>query len=406
MSKNREYEVVLWGATGFTGALVARHLIDTYGEGLRWAIAGRNLAKLESLREELGQPELPLIQADSGDRDSLDAMVKRTLVICTTVGPYASYGTELVAACANAGTHYCDLAGEVQWMARTIDQYEQAAANSGARIVHTCGFDSIPSDLGTLFVQQSMYQKFNEYADRVKSRVGKFSGSASGGTIASMMFMMEEAGKDPAVREAMANPYSLNPPGERSGPDGLDENKPIYDEDFSQWTSPFVMAVINTRVVRRSNALAGYPYGRDFRYDERLLTGGGIAGKSKARTIATGSKLTPMVMGVGPLRKLAARLMPAPGEGPSPRAQRKGHFELFFHGSSNSSSTGHSIKTRVSGDRDPGYGATSRMLGEAAVCLARDELNCPGGILTPATSMGEKLIQRLQDSAGMTFEIL
>ncbi|MEH6581413.1 MAG: saccharopine dehydrogenase NADP-binding domain-containing protein [Halioglobus sp.] len=404
MSESREFEVILWGATGFTGALVARHLIDTYGEELRWAMAGRNLAKLKSLREELGQPELPLIQADSGDRASLDAMVKRTAVICTTVGPYASYGTELLAACADAGTHYCDLTGEVQWMARTIDQYQQAARDSGARIVHTCGFDSIPSDLGTLHLQQNMQQEFSEYADRVKSRVGKFSGSASGGTIASMMFMMEEAGKDSAVRDALANPYSLNPRGERSGPDGPDENKPIYDEDFCQWTSPFVMAAINSRVVRRSNALAGYAYGKNFRYDERQLNGDGKPGKRKAGTIATGSKLTPVVMGIGPFRKLAARFLPAPGEGPSPEAQRKGHFELFFQGSNRN--TGNTIKTRVSGDRDPGYGATSRMLGEAAVCLARDDLSCGGGIWTPATAMGDKLIQRLQNSAGITFEVI
>jgi short subunit dehydrogenase-like uncharacterized protein len=404
MSESKEYEVILWGATGFTGALVARHLVDTYGKELRWAMAGRNIAKLKRLREDLGQPELPLLEAESGDRASLDAMVKRADVICTTVGPYASYGSELLAACAHAGTHYCDLTGEVHWMAEMIDLYQQAASDSGARIVHTCGFDSIPSDLGVLHVQQKLHEAFGVYADRVKSRVGKFSGSASGGTIASMMIMMEQAGKDPAVREAMANPYSLNPQGERSGPDPLDENKAVFDEDFSQWTSPFLMAAVNSRVVRRSNALAEYPYGKDFRYDERQLTGNGRLGKSKAATIATGSKLTPTIMGIGPVRKLAARFLPAPGEGPTPKAQRRGHFELFFRGIN--SSTGDEISTRVSGDRDPGYGATSRMLGEAALCLARDDLNCPGGIWTPATAMGGKLIKRLQDSAGIRFEVL
>jgi short subunit dehydrogenase-like uncharacterized protein len=401
---DREFELVLWGATGFTGALVARHLVDTYGDQLRWAIAGRNLAKLESLKEELGQPDLPLILSDSKDSDSLAAMVERTQVVCTTVGPYASYGTELLAACAQAGTHYCDLTGEVQWMARTIDLYQQAASDSGARIVHTCGFDSIPSDLGAFHLQQTMQQSFSEYADCVKARVGKFSGSASGGTIASMLFMLEEAGKDPAVREAMADPYSLNPKGERFGPDAADENRAIYDKDFSQWTGPFVMAAINARVVRRSNALAGYPYSREFSYDERLLTGDGLRGKSRAAAIASSSAVTPIVMGISPLRKLAARVLPAPGEGPSPSAQRRGHFEIFFHGSSNN--TGNTIKTRVSGNRDPGYGATSRMLGEAAVCLARDELDCPGGIWTPATAMGDKLMKRLQKSAGITFEVL
>ena len=399
-----EFEVVLWGATGFTGKLVARHLAQTYGEELKWAIAGRNKARLEQLRQELGMPALEIIEADSGDRSSLDQLVSRTQVVCTTVGPYASYGDELVAACVEAGTHYCDLTGEVQWMARTIDNQLEAARLSGSRIVHTCGFDSIPSDLGTLFLQQGMWENYGEYADRVKSRVGRFRGAASGGTISSMLLMFEEAAGDPAVREAMANPYSLNPAGERSGPDTLDEEKPLYDEEFQQWSSTFVMAAINTRVVRRSNALAGYPYGTDFRFSERQLTGQGWKGKQKALNICRGSRLTPLVMGFKPARKLAARFLPAPGEGPSPEAQRKGYFELLFHGSN--SASGNSLRARVAGDRDPGYGATSRMLGEAAVCLARDELDCEGGIWTPATAMGEHLIRRLQQSAGISFELV
>ncbi|MEH6586334.1 MAG: saccharopine dehydrogenase NADP-binding domain-containing protein [Halioglobus sp.] len=402
--KEPEFEVVLWGATGFTGALVARHLVETYGDGLRLALAGRNVSKLETLREQLGRPDLPLIEADSNDRSSLDKMVARTRVVCTTVGPYATYGTELLAACAAAGTDYCDLTGEVQWMERTIDHHLEGARNSGARIVHTCGFDSIPSDLGTYFLQQAMHDEFGEYADQVKSRVGKFSGSASGGTVASMMHMFEEAVGDHAVREAMTNPYSLNPKGERSGPDQPDRNKAEYDEDFQQWSSTFVMAAINTRVVRRSNALAGYPYGKDFMFSERMLTGKGGQGKRKAAAVSMGGQLTPVVMAVKPLRKLAARFLPSPGEGPSPEAQLKGHFELFFHGVN--SASGNSLKARVHGDRDPGYGATSRMLGEAAVCLARDDLACAGGIWTPATAMGDKLITRLQQSAGMGFELI
>ena len=404
MSINREFEVILWGATGFTGSLVARHLIDTYGDDLKWAIAGRNLAKLEQLKEQLDQPELPVILADSSDRSSLDAMVNRAQVICTTVGPYASYGTELLAACAAAGTHYCDLTGEVQWMAHTIDQFQKIAEGSGACIVHTCGFDSIPSDLGTFHLQQCMQQKYGEYADRVKARVGKFSGSASGGTIASMMVMMEQASKDVSVRDIMADPYSLNPGGEKKGVDGPDDNTAVYDEDFSQWTSPFIMAAVNTRVVRRSSALSHYRYGENFSYDERQLTGTGKQGKRKARNIATGTRLTLPLMSVGMIRKLAGRFLPAPGEGPTPEEQRNGHFELFFHGLN--SATGHTFKTRVAGDRDPGYGATSRMLGEAAVCLARDDLDCGGGLWTPATAMGDCLISRLKASAGITFEVV
>jgi short subunit dehydrogenase-like uncharacterized protein len=404
MSRDREFEVVLWGATGFTGALVARHLTDIYGDKLDWAIAGRDRAKLEALRRDLDMPELTILQADSGDRASLDAMVARTDVVCTTVGPYASYGEDLLAACAVAGTHYCDLTGEVQWMARMIDRYSAAARDSGARIVHTCGFDSIPSDLGTLFLQRAMQQQYGEYADRVKSRVGRFSGAASGGTIASMMHMFEEAAGDPEVREAMANPYSLNPAGERSGPDRPDRNRPVYDEDFQQWSSTFIMAAVNSRVVRRSNALAGYPWGRDFRFDERQLTGDGRRGRRRAAAICAGTGLTTVAMVVAPVRKLAGRFLPAPGEGPSPEAQRRGHFELLLHGLC--STSGNTLRVRVSGDRDPGYGATSRMLGEAAVCLARDELDCGGGCWTPATAMGEHLIRRLEQSAGMTFQVL
>ncbi len=404
MNNKREFEVVLWGATGFTGALVARHLAETYGTDLNWAIAGRNRGKLEQLRRDLELPDLAILEADSNDRPSLDALAERAAVVCTTVGPYALYGDDLVAACVAAGTGYCDLTGEVQWMARMIDRHGDAARDSGARIVHTCGFDSIPSDLGTLFLQRAMFEQYGEYADRVKSRVGRFSGAASGGTIASMIRMFEEATRDAAVREAMSNPYSLNPPGERSGPDRPDRNRPVYDEDFQQWSSTFIMAAVNSRVVRRSNALAGYPWGRDFRFDERQLTGQGGRGRRRAAAICGGTGLTTVAMAISPLRKLSTRFLPAPGEGPSPEAQRRGHFELFFHGSN--AASGNSLRARVSGDRDPGYGATSRMLGEAAVCLARDELDCGGGFWTPASAMGDQLVQRLEQSAGMTFELL
>ncbi len=404
MNTPRDFEIILWGATGFTGSLVARHLVDTYGADLNWAMAGRNLEKLEAVRAQLGKPEIPLIQANSHDQAAMDALASRAKVICTTVGPYASYGTPLVAACAKAGTHYCDLTGEIQWMSSTIRNYQKIAQASGARIVHTCGFDSIPSDLGVLYTQQQMQTTHGIYAEHIKARVGKFKGGASGGTIASMMVMMEQMSKDPGIREELENPYSLNPSGEQAGLDGLDDNRAIFDDDFGQWTSPFVMASVNARVVRRSNALADYPYGRDFRYDERQLTGEDKRGQKKAKNIALGSKLTPVFMSLGPVRKLAGRFLPKPGEGPSPEQQMSGHFELFFHGRGADSSQ--TVRTRVSGDRDPGYGATSRMLGESAVCLAREELTCGGGIWTPASAMGDALIHRLEQNAGMRFETL
>jgi short subunit dehydrogenase-like uncharacterized protein len=402
MNKEREFDIILWGATGFTGSLVARHFVDTYGGDLNWAMAGRNLKKLEQVRDQLDSPSIPIIQADSHDQEGMNALANRTKVICTTVGPYASYGTPLVAACAKAGTHYCDLTGEIQWMSSTIQDYHQLARESGARIVHTCGFDSIPSDLGVFYTQQQMLNAHGVYADHVKARVGKFKGGASGGTIASMMVMMEQMSKDPNIRKELENPYSLNPEGEQSGLDGLDDNRAIFDDDFGQWTSPFVMASVNARVVRRSNALADYPYGRDFRYDERQLTGEDKRGQKKAKGIALGSKLTPVFMTIGPVRKLAGRFLPKPGEGPSPEEQRTGHFEMFFHGCSADGTK--TIRARVCGDRDPGYGATSRMLGESAVCLSQDNLDCGGGLWTPATSMGNQLINRLRENAGIQFE--
>ena len=248
----REFDLIIWGATGFTGQLVVAYLTRTYGVGgeLHWAIAGRSREKLEQVRHDCLDAalheQLPLVIADSGDADSLAAMVARTAVICTTVGPYAQYGTPLVAACAQAGTDYCDLTGEVQWMAKVIPEYQQMAEKSGARIVHTCGFDSIPSDLGTWFVQQQMLESHGVAACQVKARVGRTRGAASGGTIASMLNMMEEAGKDPSIRKLVADPYVLYPTGIAAGTDGADQMGTRYDKDFEQWTSPFVMAVVNT----------------------------------------------------------------------------------------------------------------------------------------------------------------
>ena len=402
MSQSRDFDIILWGATGFTGSLVARHLADTYGNNLNWAMAGRDQAKLERVGAQLDCPDVPLLQADSHDQAAMDALAKRTRVVCTTVGPYALHGTPLVTACARAGTHYCDLTGEVQWMGQTIQTLQQTAEESGARIVHTCGFDSIPSDLGVFYTQTQMLATHGSYATTIKGRIGAFRGSASGGTIASMMVMMEQMSRDKTIRKELENPYSLNPPGEQFGQDELDDNRAIFDEDFGQWTSPFVMAVVNTRVVRRSHALAHYPYGKSFRYDERQMTGTGKKGHKKAKGVAIGSRLTPSLMTLAPVRKLAGLFLPKPGEGPSPEEQMQGHFEIFFHGQNDDGTK--IIRTRVSGDRDPGYGATSRMLGESAVCLAQDALTCTGGVWTPATAMGQLLINRLEKNAGLCFE--
>ncbi len=403
----REFDVIVWGATGFTGQLVVEYLLETYGvDGeLRWAIAGRNRSKLESVRRSLLAEErwgdLPILIADSSDPVSVSKLAQQSQVICTTVGPYAKYGTPLVAACVEAGTHYCDLTGEVQWMAQVIPQYQKAAEKSGARIVHTCGFDAVPFDMGNWYLQQVMYERHGVYARQVKGRVSRNRGTASGGTIASILNMMEEAGKDPSIRHQVANPYALYPTGTPAGPDSPDQTGAVFDPDFQRWTSPFIMATINTRVVRRSNALLGFPWGEDFRYDEATL--------SSSRTRAT---LTSVIGGIGlatlalgPTRRLAQRFLPKPGEGPDREQREAGYYEVFFRGIDPKDRSRDTL-IRVSGDLDPGYGSTSKMLGEAAVCLAMDELAAGGGFWTPASALGDMYLQRLTSKAGLKFEVV
>lgn len=401
----RDYDIVLYGASGFTGRLVAEYLLETYGNGedLNWAIAGRNEEKLRAVAAELGAPDTPVIIADSDDAGALADMAALATVVCTTVGPYALYGSALVEACATTGTHYCDLTGEVPWMREMISRHQDAARKSGARIVHTCGFDSIPSDLGTLFLQQAMQERHGVVAREVRLRVSRFSGAFSGGTVASMINIMEQAGKDRQVRRVIADPYALYPDDCPPGNDSNDQTTAVYDPDFGRWTLPFVMAGINTRVVRRSNALLDFAYGEDFSYQEAML--------APRRRGAVGARLTALGMTAGtfslavpPLRALAKRFLPAPGEGPSAEQREKGFFDIYLYGV-HPHDRDNDLIARVTGDRDPGYGSTSKMLAEAAVCLSRDELDCEGGFWTPASAMGDTLIERLVDSAGLTFTV-
>ncbi|SVD19441.1 uncharacterized protein METZ01_LOCUS372295, partial [marine metagenome] len=292
----RSYDVVIWGATGFTGRLAADYMYATYGLNgdVKWAVAGRNASKLSELRLAVAgadADQIPELVADSHDEASLRQLVASTRVVCTTVGPYAIYGSLLVQLCAEEGTHYCDLTGEVHWMRQMMEAHHSTAEASGARIVHNCGFDSIPSDLGTLYVQNEMQRLHGVYAPRVKYRVVRSNGGVSGGTVASMINMMEEAKVNPRLRDIMADPYSLNPPNMPRGDDGPDQTGASYDQDFGQWTGPFVMAGINTRVVRRSHALLGYPWGQHFRYDEAVLTGDGPGGYARAALLAGGTGL-------------------------------------------------------------------------------------------------------------------
>jgi len=404
---SKDFDLIVWGATGFTGKLVVEYLANTYGvDGdLRWAIAGRNQDKLQQVRKdclaEQQREHLAIFTADSSDAASLQTLASRAAVICTTVGPYAIHGTPMVEACATTGTHYCDLTGEVQWMAKVIPLYQDKARESGARIVHTCGFDSIPSDMGTWFVQQAMLEQHGIAGNKVSCRIGRSKGAVSGGTIASLLHVLEEAGHDPSVKQALADPYSLYPQGLAKGQDGADQVGALYDADFHQWTCPFIMSSINSRVVRRSHALTGLPWGEDFRYDESQLCKS--RGEALRNTIAMGAGMATMAL--GPTRKLAQRFLPKPGDGPDQAARESGFFELFLHASHPTDSS-KDLRAKVTGDMDPGYGSTSKMLSEAAVCLAKDDLCVDGGFWTPSSAMGENLRERLVSNAGLTFDLV
>lgn len=405
-----QYDVVVFGATSFVGKILSRYLVDTFGTKgeLKWAAAGRSLAKLEKLKTALGRKatQMPLIVADSEDEASLAAMCAQTRVVVTTVGPYALFGEPLVKVCAESGTDYADLAGEVQWIRKMIERYEDKAKETGARIVHCCGFDSVPSDMGVYFLQQHAQEAFQEPCTRVKMRVKAARGEFSGGTVASLMNVVKEASKDPELRKELANPYSLCPPDHPFIARQPNVKSAEYDPDFSAWLAPFVMSAINTRIVHRSNALLDKAYGTGFIYDEAMIAGRGIKGRATAYGIAgaTGGFMVASV--VKPTRWALERfVLPKPGEGPSPEAQKRGFYDLRFVGRT---ADGQKIRTKVTGDQDPGYGSTAKMLGQAGACLALDlaKNDKPGGFWTPSTAFGDNLLQRLTRYAGLKFEVL
>ncbi|MEM6398196.1 MAG: saccharopine dehydrogenase NADP-binding domain-containing protein [Bacteroidota bacterium] len=404
MPTPREFDLIIFGASGFTGRLVAEYIFKQYGSGgsdLKWAMAGRNSDKLEEVRDEVANRSVPIVVADSQDETSLNAMASRTKVICTTVGPYAKYGSKLVAACVANSTHYCDLTGEVQWMRRMIDQHHDEAKKQGVKIVHTCGFDSIPSDMGVYFAQLEAKKHTGQFATQINMRVRAAKGGISGGTYASLGNVMEEAAQDREVYQTLVDPYGLNPRGEQEGPDRRDLRSVKYDKVSKSYIFPFIMAGINTKVVRRSHALAGYPYGKDFRYDEAMMGGKGFMGRMKSNVAAL-TLGTVMTAKPGSLRKkIVDRFLPDPGEGPSQSQRESGFYKLLFF---LSFADGQKSKVTVTGDRDPGYGSTSKMLAESAICLAKDELPDVSGVITPSIAMGETLLKRLQENAGLTFK--
>lgn len=398
----RTHDVVVFGATGFTGRLVAEHLAARGEDAGTWAIAGRNAEKLARVADELDL-DVPQLVVDASDQAQVDEMAASTKVVCTTVGPYARFGEPVVQACAEAGTDYVDLTGEPQWIHRMIDGYHDVAAETGARIVHCCGFDSIPSDLGTAFAQQVMHQRHGVHASRVRLRVKGARGGASGGTLASMVQVMEEAAADPATARSLRDPYALLPAGERVGPHVSAQAMPTYDETFSSWTAPFVMEMINAKIVRRTNALLGYPWGREFHYGEAVLTGDGLSGRAKATAIAAGTGGGTLAMATRLGREVADRVLPDSGSGPDEAAREAGFFDMRIV-AEHPEDRSKDVVVRVTGDRDPGYGATSRMLGEAALTLAHGESTAGDGSWTPASALGDALRIRLEEHAGMTFE--
>ena len=398
---DREYDIIVWGATGFTGRLVVDYMTEQQeNSNLKWAVGGRNPQKLQQM---LAGRDVAMVTADSGDEASIEALVRRTRVILTTVGPYARYGSSLVAACAKHGTDYCDLTGEVHWMREMITAYQEEAIATGARIVHTCGFDSIPSDLGVYFLQKHMLSTHGVPAHQIKYRPRAFSGGFSGGTIDSMIAMMEKAREDKSIRSKLADPYVLND-AER-GLDGPDRLSAYYDEDFDSWVGPFVMGSVNTRVVRRSAELLNGLYGSDFQYNEGVLSGKGAVGFLGATGTGVGTGVFVGAASVSFTRGLMQKFLPKPGEGPSDDAINNGYYDIELFGKHPTDSN-KNVRVRVKGDKDPGYGSTSKMIAESALALAQDDLPVSGGFWTPASAMGDQLLARLPQSAGVTFEVV
>jgi short subunit dehydrogenase-like uncharacterized protein len=391
MKSSSKFDIIVYGATGFTGQLVAEYLAAHYrnDKQLKWAMAGRSLDKLAKVRDAIGAPaDTPLIAADSSDPASLHAMVAQTKSVVTTVGPYLLYGNELVAACAASGTDYFDLCGEVPWMRRMIDAHQTTAERSGARIIFSCGYDSLPFELGVYVCQEAAKKAFGAPVARVKGRIRAMKGTFSGGTAASGKAIFEAAAKDPSLLALVRDPFALTPGF--AGPKQPAGNRPVFDEDLKTWLTPFFMANINTRNVHRSNMLLGFAYGRDFVYDEMQITGPGEEGEAKAKRIVAANN------------SMASSAVPKPGEGPSKEERETGYYDLLFVGVA---PDGRQVRASVKGDRDPGYGSTSKMISECAICLLRDTPDVPAGFWTPGAAMREALIKRLVDHAGLSFEV-
>jgi len=389
MADSPNVDVMVYGASGYTGRLVAEYMTQQYpaGSGVTWAMAGRNVAKLEQVRSEIGAPDsVPIVEADAEKPETIATMVKACKVVCTTVGPYQLYGEPLVAACAEHGTDYVDLCGEPAWMRKMIDAYGEKAKASGARIGFSCGFDSIPFDLGVFFVQEHAKKELGGAVARVKGRVRGMNGKFSGGTAASFGATMQAAAQDPSIIQLLQDPFALTPGFE--GPEQPQGTAPEQDDAIGSWVAPFIMATINVKNVHRSNMLMGHPYGEDFVYDEMVITGPGEAGEQAAKALANANPL-----GDNP---------PKPGEGPTKEERESGNYDILYIAEA---ADGRTVKAGVAGFEDPGYASTSKMLAEAAICLTDETSSTPGGIYTPAAAFGMPLIERLRKNAKIKFEV-
>lgn len=403
----------MWGATGVAGRLTAEHLTERFApEELSLALGGRSEERLRDVQADLvdrsdAWDDVPIVLGDATDQESLRVIAADTDVVCTTVGPYTNYGTGLVEACVQAGTDYCDLTGEVTWVREMIDRYHDEAVESGARIVHSCGFDSVPADLGTLLVQTFASETFDSHCDLVRIYLEDARGGVSGGTMASIAELFEAADSDPIARETLRNPYSLAPPGERDGVDPGEQRRPEKDPLRGSWTAPSPMAPLNERIVRRSNALLGYPWSREFRCSEVVPTGRGVTGAGLAAVTAGGLGMFAAGMSVGPVRSALRRFaFPYPGEGPTAEQIENGRFTVRVLGRGAATDGPFAVEGVIGADRDPGYGATSRMLAAAAMCLVREAVDSPlsGGVLTPASGIGTPLFDGLRE-AGLTVAV-
>jgi short subunit dehydrogenase-like uncharacterized protein len=382
---SKQFDVVIYGATGYTGKLVAEYMAQNYLESdIKWAIAGRSEEKLAAVKAELNIPSVAHIIADASAPDSIASLVANTKCVLSTVGPYTFYGEPLVAACVEAGTDYVDLCGEPLWMAKMIQQYGEKAKQSSARIVHSCGFDSIPFDLGVQYLQEEAIKKNGAPFARVRGRMFEMNGGASGGTLASGAASEAQIAKDPSLFQAMINPFltceGYQGPAQPDGSQAVEEN--------GVWAAPFFMAVINTKAVHRSNMLLDFPYGKNFVYDEMIQIGPG----DECKAIAEGIAKDPMGA-MGPADEL-----PKPGEGPTKEQREAGSFVY--------QAIGDNLKVEVSADRDPGYGATCKMIAESAICLVKEASDTPGGIHTTASAMGKLLRERLVNTNGIGFKLI